>query len=129
MAEARNLPEYEEKPKIISVVKPSTTPTHPTQKAPNAKKRKIYYWLSAIGALLITFICIISLISIQNEITDISQNIVIVEQKNNDIDEEIKEMTQEENELSRVDRVMKIAKEEGLSVDDNNIRKVIPNEK
>lgn len=126
MAEARNLPEYEEKPKIISVVKPSTTPT---QKAPKTKKRKIYYWLTAIGALLVTFICIVSLISIQNEITDISQNIVMVEQKNNDIDEEIKEMTQEENELSRVDRVMKIAKEEGLSVDDNNIRKVIPNEK
>lgn len=126
MAEARNLPEYEEKPKIISVVKPSTTPT---QKAPKTKKKKIYYWLTAIGALLVTFICIISLISIQNEITDISQNIVMVEQKNNDIDEEIKEMTQEENELSRVDRVMKIAKEEGLSVDDNNIRKVIPNEK
>ncbi|CAM3957275.1 cell division protein FtsL [Catellicoccus marimammalium] len=126
MAEARNLPEYEEKPKIISVVKPSTTPT---QKAPKTKKKKIYYWLTAIGALLVTFICIISLISIQNEITDISQNIVTIEQKNNDVDEEIKEMTQEENELSRVDRVMKIAKEEGLSVDDNNIRKVIPNEK
>ena len=126
MAEARNLPEYEEKPKTISVVKPSTTPT---QKAPKTKKKKIYYWLTAIGALLVTFICIISLISIQNEITDISQNIVTIEQKNNDVDEEIKEMTQEENELSRVDRVMKIAKEEGLSVDDNNIRKVIPNEK
>ena len=126
MAEARNLPEYEEKPKIISVVKPSTTPT---QKAPKTKKKKIYYWLTAIGALLVTFICIISLISIQNEITDISQNIVTIEQKNNGVDEEIKEMTQEENELSRVDRVMKIAKEEGLSVDDNNIRKVIPNEK
>lgn len=126
MAEARNLPEYEEKPKIISVVKPSTTPT---QKAPKTKKKKIYYWLTAIGVLLVTFICIISLISIQNEITDISQNIVTIEQKNNDVDEEIKEMTQEENELSRVDRVMKIAKEEGLSVDDNNIRKVIPNEK
>lgn len=126
MAEARNLPEYEEKSKIISVVKPSTTPM---QKAPKMKKKKIYYWLTAIGALLVTFICIISLISIQNEITDISQNIVTVEQKNNDVDEEIKEMTQEENELSRVDRVMKIAKEEGLSVDDNNIRKVIPNEK
>lgn len=125
MAEARILSDYEnidEQP--ISVVKHDQEPPKP-EKKPKALKTSVFHFLMYVIVGFLTFASIIGVIHMQNNVTSISTTIVEQQQKNDELSTKVEELRQEKNELSRANRIMKIAKEAGLSVNDNNIRKVM----
>lgn len=125
MAEARILSDYEsidEQP--ISVVKHDEQPPQP-QKKPRTLKTSVFHLLMYIIVGFITFGSIFSVIHMQNNVTSLSTSIMEQQQKNETLNTKVEELQQEKNELSRAERIMKIAKAAGLSVNDNNIRKVM----
>lgn len=124
MAEARTLSDYEDATtNKITIVKKDFPPKKKKKPAYLRYSRYLAFILMAV-ALLTSLVRI----SMQNRISQVSEKIVQIQQKNDQLQENISELQQEKNELSRVDRIMKIAKEGGLVVNDNNIRKVMPNE-
>lgn len=126
MAEARNLSEYEETAKSYIKLVPSSTNAKKPQKTHKPRKRT---WLYTIGYLvmgLFSFALVFTTINVENRITSVSNDIVKEQYKKADKEQELSNLKQEKNELSRVDRIMKIAKKGGLTVNDNNIRKVSP---
>lgn len=121
MAEARNLSDFEEiKHPSISVV-----PDEALKSAQKHKqKRKHIYFFSYIILAICTFASIILVVHMQNTVTKTSTAIVTQQHANATIKEKVEELTQEKSELSRADRVMKIGKEAGLVINDNNLRNV-----
>lgn len=121
MAEARNLSEYEEieKKRHIKLV---DKPAEPKSKPP--KKLSIIYTVGYVLMGLISLMLVFTTINVENKITSVSNAIVKIQYSNSDKETKVDNLKQEKNELSRVDRIMKIAKEGGLSVNDSNIRKV-----
>lgn len=123
MAEARILSDYEE---IEN--QPITVVQH-EQKPQDNKKRKLktstFYRLVYVILGLVMLVSIFFTIHMQNSLTKTSVSIMNQQQDNKKIEQRVEELRQEKNELSRADRIMTIAKEAGLVVNDNNIRKVM----
>lgn len=124
MAEARDLSEYEEieKKQTIKLVDDVKTAQKPKPQTP--KRENLIYTIAYILMGLVSLMLVFTTINVENKITSVSNDIVKVQYSNADKETEINNLKQEKNELSRVDRIMKIAKEGGLTVNDNNIRKV-----
>lgn len=126
MAEARNLSEYE-KNQPDSYIK--LVPSSNSAKKPKAHIPRKRTWLYTIGYVvmgLLSLTLIFTTIDVENRITSVSNSIVKEQYQKADKEEEIGNLKQEKNELSRVDRIMEIAKKGGLTVNDGNIRKVSP---
>jgi cell division protein FtsL len=75
--------------------------------------------------ILITFCAMsIATVTVRNKINGITNQTVLLNQKNVETVDKINDLKQEVNELSRRERVEKIAKEKGLTLNDGNITKV-----
>ena len=122
MAEARHLSDFEEmKHPSISMVPKETLQASKKRK----NKRRIYYVISYMALFVLTFFSILTVVHMQNTVTKTSTAIVTQQHENATLGEKLEELQQEKSELSRADRIMKIAKESGLVVNDNNLRKVV----
>ena len=122
MAEARHLSDFEEmKHPSISMVPKETLQASKKRK----NKKRIYYVISYMALFVLTFFSILTVVHMQNTVTKTSTAIVTQQHKNATLGEKVEELQQEKSELSRADRIMKIAKESGLVVNDNNLRKVV----
>ena len=111
LQEQHNLNQQEETPKV-------GYNKHKRAKLP--KFYKIVYTLCSASLILVA--CI--LIGMENNLTALTSKIAKQEKAISEQKVDIKELQQEESELSRVDRIMKIAQKAGLKMDNNNIRTV-----
>lgn len=87
------------------------------------KLPRLYKVIYFIGTALI-ILAAITVIHLDNKVTVLSTNINNQEKKISEHKVEIRELKQEESELSQVDRIMKIARNAGLKQNNENIRTV-----
>lgn len=69
-------------------------------------------------------VCVFFLISTRNELTSINQQLQDIQQESIELNGKKHNLTQEVHELSNYDRIMDIAKEHGLKINEANIRNV-----
>lgn len=102
----------------------SNKPNGNYQNKTNRHKLPIHYKITyVLCTVVIVFLAFYS-IDLENQLTAISTNIQKEEKIIDKKKVNVKELQQEKNDLSRVDRIMKKAKEAGLKNDNNNIRTV-----
>ncbi|MCI7240363.1 MAG: cell division protein FtsL [Aerococcus suis] len=77
-----------------------------------------------VSSLLFCGLCIFFLIASENHLTQTSNELQQAERRLDDMATDKSNLTQEAQELSRYDRVMNIAKEHGLEMNEDNIRNV-----
>ena len=77
-----------------------------------------------VSSLLFCGLCIFFLIASENHLTQTSNELQQTERRLDDMATDKSNLTQEAQELSRYDRVMNIAKEHGLEMNEDNIRNV-----
>jgi cell division protein FtsL len=76
-------------------------------------------------SLLVTFIVLgLLMISLRTTISQVEHSISILQDDVTTNEAEILQLEQEKNELSKSERIQKIAEEEGLSINSDNLRKV-----
>jgi cell division protein FtsL len=94
------------------------SPAKHLRKISNLEKLSIAGMIFAVIALSIFTIMLRTNISgLENDITSIQSETTIKKQEMNSLE-------QEKSELSRTERIKKIAEEKGLSINDDNLRKV-----
>ncbi|HPI99836.1 MAG TPA: cell division protein FtsL [Enterococcus sp.] len=117
---------YEEHPSN----KPSHTPERPevvvVPLSPARKLSRISTMEKVISlSLLVTFIALgLLMISLRTTISQVEHSISILQDDVTTNEAEILQLEQEKNELSKSERIQKIAEEEGLSINSDNLRKV-----
>lgn len=134
MAELRKVEEFDYD--NIPVADEPTIKTKPVSKkirknadlpqSPKKRLRNVSRLEKAIGFLLLVSIIGIAIVTIQirtsiNQMTNmITETQTTIQQK----EESALKLEQQKNELSKADRIKDIAKKEGLSVNEGNLRKV-----
>ncbi|EPH99219.1 MULTISPECIES: cell division protein FtsL [unclassified Enterococcus] len=94
------------------------SPAKHLRKVSNLEKLSIAGMIFAVIALSIFTIMLRTNISgLENDITSIQSETTIKKQEKNSLE-------QEKSELSRTERIKQIAEEKGLSINDDNLRKV-----
>lgn len=79
--------------------------------------------LVGVLILLLLFFAVLT-VQVSTKITRVSENITAIQQNTEMNKETISQLEQEKNELSRAERIKKIAEEAGLTANDDNVRKV-----
>ena len=78
----------------------------------------------AVSILLFVVVVALRMIYIRTSINQMEHDISIVEKEITVNEKEITRLQQEKNELSKADRIKQIAEKLGLSINDDNLRKV-----
>ena len=78
----------------------------------------------AVSILLFVVVVALGMIYIRTSINQMEHDISIVEKEITVNEKEITRLQQEKNELSKADRIKQIAEKLGLSINDDNLRKV-----
>ncbi|HJD15401.1 MAG TPA: cell division protein FtsL [Candidatus Enterococcus stercoripullorum] len=78
----------------------------------------------AVSILLFVVVVALGMIYIRTSINQVEHDISIVENEIKVNEKEITRLQQEKNELSKADRIKQIAEKLGLSINDDNLRKV-----
>ena len=128
MAEQRNFDVIEEvtsEPVELSIVE--NEPEKVEFKQPVSRLKRITKIEKLLVLALIVFFVVLSALTVQisNRVAQYEREISSIESKNGEIRQSVSELEQEKTELSRVDRLNKIAKQAGLSKHDDKIRNVI----
>ena len=119
MSEAYKIDEYyNEEQKSYETTHNSYNKKHHRKKLPLLYKT-VYFSLSLVMILMACYS-----ISLENDITSVSAQIEKQEQSINKQKVVVKELEQEESELSKVSRIMSIAQKYGLKMDNSNIKVV-----
>ncbi len=79
--------------------------------------------LVGVLILVLLFFAVLT-VQVSTKITRVSENITAIQQKIEVNKEGISQLEQEKNELSRAERIKKIAEEAGLTANDDNVRNV-----
>lgn len=79
--------------------------------------------LVGVLILLLLFFAVLT-VQVSTKITRVSENITAIQQNTEMNKETISQLEQEKNELSRAERIKKIAEEAGLTANDDNVRNV-----
>ncbi|OTN77274.1 cell division protein FtsL [Enterococcus sp. 8G7_MSG3316] len=112
---ADKLPQDPQRPEVIRI--------------PASPQRRLKS-ISALEKLIATFVVLavitlaILTISIRTNISQVEHDISLIQSDINEKTAEAEQLEQEKNELSKTDRIKKIAEDQGLSIDDGNLRKV-----
>jgi len=108
---------YEEihRPEVIHV------PTSPFTRL--AKLSKLEKWLTStiiFGAIALGLLAI----NLRTQISSVENTITTIQNKIDDANTTKTDLQQEKNELSKTERIQKIAEEKGLSIKEDNLRNV-----
>lgn len=79
--------------------------------------------LVGVLILVLLFFAVLT-VQVSTKITRVSENITAIQQNTEVNKEAISQLEQEKNELSRAERIKKIAEEAGLTANDDNVRNV-----
>ena len=63
-------------------------------------------------------------INIRTTISQVEHDISLIQSDINEKNSQAEQLEQERNELSKTERIKKVAEDNGLSIDDDNLRKV-----
>ena len=127
MAEQRSFDVIEQvtsEPVELSVIE--NQPESVDFKQPVSRLARISKIEKLLVAALIVFFIVLSALTVQvsNRVAQYEKEISTIESKNSEINQSVVELEQEKTELSRVDRLNKIAKQAGLSKHEDKIRNV-----
>lgn len=112
---AEKLPQDPQRPEVIRI--------------PASPQRRLKS-ISALEKLIAAFVVLavitlaILTISIRTNISQVEHDISLIQSDINEKTAEAEQLEQEKNELSKTDRIKKIAEDQGLTIDDGNLRKV-----
>ncbi|WP_430609859.1 cell division protein FtsL [Enterococcus sp. DIV0876] len=112
---AEKLPHDPQRPEVIRI--PASP--HRRLKSISALEKLI----AAFVVLAVITLAILT-ISIRTNISQVEHDISLIQSDINAKTAEAEQLEQEKNELSKTERIKKIAEDQGLSIDDGNLRKV-----
>ncbi|HLQ39482.1 MAG TPA: cell division protein FtsL [Tetragenococcus sp.] len=111
-------------------IQPTDTPSRPdvvvVPLSPSRKLEKVSRLEKiVVAALLIVLIALALLtISLRTTISEVEQNVSTKQEQVNQKETEAARLEQEKNELSKSERIQKIAEKKGLKIESENLRKV-----
>lgn len=123
-------PQYQEEPQQPNIPSPTTPPERPeiirVPYSPARRLKRISRLEKLIfGLLLISVIGLAVLtIHVRTDISQLEHDISIIQAETTQKGEERLRLEQEKSELSKTDRIKKVAEKNGLSINDDNLRKV-----
>lgn len=129
---AHEFPYEMEEEIVIEAVKPQPSPTTDRPEvvvvplSPSRKLARISKLEKMIvGAMILLLIILsVTMISLRTTISKVEQDISLIQEGVTKSEAEILQLEQEKNELSKSERIKKIAEEQGLSITSDNLRKV-----
>lgn len=111
-------------------IQPSDTPSRPevvvVPLSPARKLEKVTRIEKMVVALLLIALIGLGLltISLRTTISEVEQNVSTMQEKVNQKETESARLEQEKSELSKSERIQKIAEKKGLKIDSDHLRKV-----
>ncbi|AYW48191.1 cell division protein FtsL [Tetragenococcus osmophilus] len=120
----------EELPQEEMETQPSDTPNRPdvvvVPLSPSRKLAKISRLEKALVTGLLVALVGLGLltISLRTSISEVEQDVSSLQENVNQGEAEVTRLQQEKNELSKSERIQKIAEDQGLSIDSDHLRKV-----
>ncbi|XBG73616.1 cell division protein FtsL [Enterococcus cecorum] len=109
---------------VIKEVKRPTINNAGVSAANKLKRISLVEKVIAVSILLFVVVVALGMIYIRTSINQMEHDISIVEKEITVNEKEITRLQQEKNELSKADRIKQIAEKLGLSINDDNLRKV-----
>ncbi|XBG82334.1 cell division protein FtsL [Enterococcus cecorum] len=109
---------------VIKEVKRPTINNAGVSVANKLKRISLVEKVIAVSILLFVVVVALGMIYIRTSINQMEHDISIVEKEITVNEKEITRLQQEKNELSKADRIKQIAEKLGLSINDDNLRKV-----
>lgn len=109
---------------VIEEVKRPKVSVVPHSPALKLKRISLVEKMIAVFLLLFTVVIALGMIYIRTSINQMEHDISIVENEITTNEKEITRLQQEKNELSKAERIKSIADKLGLSINDDNLRKV-----
>ncbi len=109
---------------------PSDTPNRPDVEvvplSPTRKLEKISHLEKFLVAILVTALIGLGLltISLRTTISEVEQDVSSLQENVSQGQAEVTRLQQEKNELTKSERIQKIAEDKGLSIDSEHLRKV-----
>jgi len=109
------LPSEPERPEVIRV---PASPARRLKSISNLEKLIAAFVIIAVLTLAILTI------NIRTTISQVEHDISLIQSDINEKNSQAEQLEQERNELSKTERIKKVAEDNGLSIDDDNLRKV-----
>jgi cell division protein FtsL len=109
------MPSEPERPEVIRV---PASPARRLKSISNLEK------LIAVFVILAVLTLAILTINIRTTISQVEHDISLIQSDINEKNSQAEQLEQEKNELSKTERIKKVAEDNGLSIDDDNLRKV-----
>jgi cell division protein FtsL len=109
------LPNEPERPEVIRV---PASPARRLKSISNLEKLIAAFVIVAVLTLAILTI------NIRTSISQVEHDISLIESDINEKNSQAEQLEQERNELSKTERIKKVAEDNGLSIDNDNLRKV-----
>ncbi|MFV0558465.1 MAG: cell division protein FtsL [Enterococcus sp.] len=118
-----NNEEPQQQPAPISTERPEiiVVPASPARKL-----KRISRLEKSIGILGILLFLLLSVLTIylRTDISQVEHDVTVIQAKTTQKQEEATRLEQEKSELSKTDRIKKVAEKQGLTITDDNLRKV-----
>lgn len=113
----------------ISEPMPSTPERPDVVRVPASPARRLKS-ISRLEKFIVAFIIVAAIglsvltISVRTNISQMEHDISLIQAETTENQKKASQLEQEKNELSKTERIKKVAEEKGLSINDDNLRKV-----